>query len=147
MSRTVQAPYVARLVASAARTATGNSGAITLPTDLGGIMWLLSVTAASGTSPTLDLAIQVTDDDGTTWFTFAGFTQHSATGEKAFVTTHDNRGIAALAEWDTSDDTAPAVHNAPLSRKIRIVWTIGGTNPSFTFSIGIIGVRSNANVY
>jgi hypothetical protein len=101
--------------ASAARTATATSstfeiyGAETL-------VCYLSVTAASGTTPTLDVKFQDSPDGGTTWFDIAGATFTQATGTTTQV-------VSASRKF---------------ARKIRCVATIGGTTPSFTFSVTIM---------
>lgn len=92
---------------SAARTATGN-GTVSEETGRRRTLALvLAVTAASGDTPTLDVTVQ-TSRDGSTWYTAGAFTQATGTGtqRKTFV----------------------------LDRYVRVVWTIGGTTPSFTFS-------------
>lgn len=67
----------------------------------------LVISAATGTSPTLDVAVQ-TSPDGTTWTAVAAFAQQTgaATVRKLF---------------------------APLDRFVRVVETLGGTaSPTFT---------------
>lgn len=96
--------------ASAARTATGNSGAFAVggATQIGvGVV----VTAVSGTSPSMTLSIEWSFDGtnfgaGETATTFAAIT--------AAKTTH--QFVAVRAPY------------------FRLVWTITGTTPSFTFS-------------
>ena len=105
------------LLASGAKTSTANG---TVFYGLGGVRTLLlqlAVTAASGTgSPTLDVKLQKTIDGGTNWTDVAGgaFTQVAS-------------GAAPVAETITV--------TGPWTDDCRFVWTIAGTNPSFTFSI------------
>lgn len=133
-------PYATTLVASAARTATGNSGAILFPTDQVGGEFIVNITAASGTSPTLDLAIQVTPNDGTTFFTQWRFSQSTGAEAQRIITTF--RRVAEVgAETAIADTGGALANNAPITRKIRVLWTIGGTNPSFTFAVYFIGDR------
>lgn len=98
-------------VASASRTASGNSGV------LGGhygayssIRAQLEVTAASGTTPTLDVTIEDTLD-GTSFNTIGTFTQ--ATG-----TTREVINITST-----------------FGDRLRVAWALGGTAPDFTFSV------------
>lgn len=93
---------------SAARTATGTGSSYELG-DRGVLRLLLDVTAASGTSPTLDVAVE-TSYDGSTWRSVAAFAQKTAAGteRKSF---------------------------SGCDRFVRITYTIGGTTPSFTFSV------------
>jgi hypothetical protein len=106
------------VVASAARTTTGNSGAISAGSRQ--IALGLSVTAQSGTTPTLDVSIEWSQDGGTTWFvaqpTADAFTQ---------VTTTLINAVRVF------------VVKAPV---YRIVWTIAGTTPSYTFSVREYGI-------
>lgn len=98
-------------LASAARTASGESGVIDLGFADEAIVFL-DVTAASGTSPTLDVKIQVADPNGA-YYDLASFAQKTAAGREA-------KQIANFGQ------------NA------KIVYTIGGTTPSFTFSVTAI---------
>lgn len=81
------------------------------------VIAFLNVTAASGTSPTLDITIQ-DSPDGTVWTNHpsGAFTQTTATGVKRLE--------------------IPRVGN-----HVRAVVTVGGTTPSFTFSLQLVGVR------
>lgn len=93
---------------SAARTATAN-GAVVEETGRRRTLALgVTVSARSGTDPTLDVVVQ-TSVDGSTWYSAGAFTQFTNTGSqrKTFV----------------------------LDRYVRLQWTIGGTDtPTFTFS-------------
>ena len=73
----------------------------------------LEVTAASGTLPTLDVTIEDTLD-GTNWNTVATFTQKTTTGLQV---------INLLAG------------TTPYADRLRVKTVIGGTTPSFTFSV------------
>lgn len=98
------------LVASAARTASGNTAALPGWGHAKTLRIQSDVTAASGTTPTLDVVIEDTLD-GTNWNTIATFAQKTAAGREVVNVT------------------------IPFSETIRARWTIGGTTPSFTFSI------------
>jgi len=75
-------------------------------------MVTLNCTAASGTTPTLSVSIQASDDGGTTWYTLPGstFTQLTTTGSQ----------VGWLQGFG---DT------------IRVSYTIAGGTPSFTFAV------------
>lgn len=92
---------------SAARTATGMGSLSHETAHRRTLALVLAITAATGTTPTLDVTVQ-TSRDGSTWYTAGTFTQATATGtqRKTFA----------------------------LDRYVRLAWTIGGTTPSFTFS-------------
>lgn len=93
---------------SAARTATSTGSSIELG-DRGTLRLLLDVTAASGTTPTLDVTVQ-TSHDGSTWRSLGTFTQATA--------------ISSERKSFSGCD-----------RFVRVSYTIGGTTPSFTFSV------------
>lgn len=98
-------------VPSAARTASGSSASLL---DYGHPKTLraqLRVTAASGTTPTLDVIIEDSLDGGTTWNTVGTFGQKTAVGREVINIT------------------------TPFAHLLRISWTIGGTTPSFTFAV------------
>ncbi len=106
------------VVASAARTASGNSGLIapgggSLALGVDRVSLLLNVTAASGTSPTLNVSIEWSMDGGGTY----------AASEPV-----DSFGQITAAEAVVKKFDAKSGH-------YRIVWAIAGTAPSFTFSI------------
>jgi len=95
------------LAPSAARTTTANGTAFE-PGDKAVARLRLNVTAASGTSPTLNVTVQ-TSHDGTTWRSAGTFTQATAVSEQRATFSID--------------------------RYVRATWAIAGTTPSFTFSI------------
>lgn len=70
----------------------------------------LNVTAVSGTSPTLDVKLQ-DSPDGTAFYDLASFAQKTAVGKEAIRVTQ------------------------PFARRLKVVYTVGGTSPSFTFSV------------
>ena len=76
------------------------------------LTYLLIVTAASGTSPTLDVKIQESDDNST-WRDFAAFKQMTTTGQEPVTGKSD-------------------------ARYRRYYATIAGTNPSFTMQIDVV---------
>lgn len=98
------------LVVSAARTATGNSGVISGWGAVTVLRLQLDVTAASGTSPTLDVVVEDTLD-GTNWNTVGTFAQKTVAAREVINVT------------------------APFADRLRVRWTLGGTGPSFTFSV------------
>jgi len=96
--------------ASAAVTTTSNSG--TIAADFGSsLSALINVTAFSGTNPTLDIALQESFDNGTTWQDIY----------------HVPRIITGTITY-----TVPAI---AIGGRRRWSYTLGGTTPSFTFSI------------
>ena len=98
------------LVPSAPVTATGNSGPLNGYGPAKVIRAQLEVTAVSGTTPTLDVVIEDTLD-GVNWNVIGTFTQ-------ATVATRQVLNIATS-----------------FAETIRVRYTVGGTTPSFTFSV------------
>ena len=98
-------------VASAARTATGVGTAFD-PANADSLEGFLTVTAASGTTPTLDVRLETSLDGGTTWSTVGAFAQITTTGTRNKVF-------------------------GPVGDSCRWAWTIAGTTPSFTFSVAV----------
>lgn len=100
-----------QIEASSAKTATGNGA--TQEAGAGAkLSILLDCTAVSGTSPTLTLSVQWSLDGGTTWA--------DADPADAFA------AITAAAKKAKAFDRKGSHY--------RLLWTIGGTTPSFTFS-------------
>jgi hypothetical protein len=106
---------------SAARTTTGQGSTIYLHPAAEWLSLIVSVTAVSGTTPSATFSVQWSND-GTIWAdaeTPDAFTALTATGVKA--KTFQVKGEFA-----------------------RLVWTISGTTPSFTFSA--TGVTSGTRI-
>ena len=97
---------------AATRTATGQGSAVEVKKASG--CFELVVSAASGTTPTLDVVVQ-TSKDGTgsglgAWRTVATFTQATAASSQR-------------------------VSSTALDRFVRASATVGGTTPSFTYTV------------
>lgn len=109
---------VATLLASAARTTSGTSAEFD-STGFKEVAIYLNVTAASGTTPTLDLKAQSLDPVSGVWMDIpsGALTQKTAAG------------------------TELKVLSAGLGNRMRISYTIAGTTPSFTFSLGAASKR------
>jgi hypothetical protein len=104
-------------LASQAITATGNGSTLALDggNSLGAVV---NVTAASGTSPTLDLTLQESQDAGATWSDIYQLQRIITTGQ----VTVPNMLLTGTRRWK---------------------WTVGGTSPSFTLSI--VSTRGTAS--
>ena len=120
---------------SADRTTTTNSAAFTVPhnSDSNGIWLVLDVTAASGTSPTLNCKLQkgvhgVLGSGDNKWVdvTDAAWGEQTTTGTNELIVFP---GIAQTDNVSVSDCFPPET-------MWRVVATIAGTEPSFTFTIG-----------
>lgn len=101
------------VVLSGSKTATGNSGAFNAPKGLY-LNLLLEVTAQSGTTPTLDVTVEWSMD-GTNF----GQGQPS----DAFTQVTTTVPTRVVKQFNTK---------APY---FRVVYTIGGTTPNYTFQV------------
>lgn len=105
------------LLAAGAKTASGTTAINPSFAGVHDLLVQVAVTAAAGTgSPTLDVIIQQSVDDGTNWHDVAGltFTQVAS-------------AAAPIAELK--------VPTGKIAGALRVKYTIAGTNPSFTFSV------------
>ena len=124
------APSAARIISG---TSPSSAGLVGVEAFTSADVALL-VTAATGTSPTLDVYIQKLLPDGATWVDLIHFTQ--ATG--AVVRWVSVVGTAMSADIAVQDAalTVATVRAALLGSVWRVKYVIGGTNPSFTFQVG-----------
>lgn len=144
MGQRLSEPVITTHVASVTKAATANSGSLkglgTAVRKAHTMAIYLDVTAASGTTPTLDVSLQFSTDGGTTWYTAARFAQVTAAVTRR-LTMRPFLGSteAAVEEAVTSTGTNGVIKtNAPFlggDFDHRFLYTIGGTNPSFTFAI------------
>jgi hypothetical protein len=113
------------VLASAARTTSANSADL-VNYNARGVRLFLDVSAQSGTTPTLDVKVQVKDSVSGLYVDLPGaaFAQNIGTVQTKILDIYP--GLAAA--------TGAAV-NEMLSRTWRVVATIGGVTPSFTFSV------------
>ncbi len=100
------------------------NGATQTNMNAAGVSVVLNVGTVSGTTPTLVAKLQGSADGGTTWFDIPGAATASLTATGVYVLTC-YPGAAAAAN---------AVVSFPLPRTWRVVYTIGGTTPSFTLT-------------
>ena len=116
-----QIPLLVVDVASAALTATATTAAFT-PTFGSCYEINIPVTAVSGTTPTLDVVVQESDDGGTNWFDVYAFPRITATG----------------------------MYRSPklllTGNRVRYVQTVAGTTPSFTRSVNRVQASDSVSV-
>jgi hypothetical protein len=104
-------------IASQTVTANGDSTATPLVVDYGSVItFFLDVTAVAGTAPTLDLYIDIQDPCSGKWVNQDKFPQVTAVG------------TYALAVYVRSN-------------RYAVRWVLGGTTPSFTFSVGVVIIK------
>jgi hypothetical protein len=112
--------------ASAARTVSATGATGTNTGGRGGFV-MTNITAVSGTTPTLTMALQIQDPVSLTFQTIYTFPVRTAVG---LYITQIQPGLT----------TATDIINGGVPRVFRFSWTIGGTTPSFTFSNGFLPV-------
>ena len=124
--------------ASGAETATGNSGAIQIPT-FSQMLVGVDVTAVSGTTPAMDIYLQGSDDGGTTWYDMPYDLQMTTAAAPADIDANETRrninGTAAAA----ATGKHLAIYKEIPTDTVRLRWVISGTTPSFTFSASGVG--------
>ena len=106
-----------------AKTATGNGATQTNFNARGAILTFVLGTV-SGSSPTCVFKVQGSGDGGTTWYDIPGAATASLTAT----------GNTVLAVFPGATVATNAAASYPLPRTWRVVWTIGGTTPSFTIT-------------
>ena len=110
------------LAPAAQRSATLTGTGIDVLEYEGVALVLLNASAGTGTTPTLDVKLQHSDDDSTyTDITNGAFTQVTDAAETA--------GVKVMK-----------VNASDLKRYLRVVGTITGTSPSFEFGVEFVGI-------
>lgn len=144
------------LLPSTTAVASGNGSALNIPEGFAGASICIQVTAASGTSPTLNVFVQdqfypagVSDlalQKGTGTVIFDDFfaaTQITGTATRVFrfyncfIVGTANANSITTCDYAISDAalTAGSARPGPIGNIWRVKYTIGGTSPSFTFNI------------
>ena len=107
--------------ATAARTATGSASGVDAQSYDGDLVLLLDSAAGTGTTPTLAVTVEHSDSLG------SGYTAISGAAFTTVTTTASQQKLVV------SKDEA--------KRYVRVTYTLGGTTPSFTFSVNAVGVK------
>jgi hypothetical protein len=98
-------------------TANGDSSANPLTINYGSVVvFFLNVSSVGGTSPTLDVYIDIQDPASGAWV-----------NQDKFPT--------------VTEPTTLALALPVRSTRYRVRWVLGGTSPSFTFSVGVVIVK------
>lgn len=120
-------------------TTSSSSTFIAPNNDYSSLIGKLSVTTLSGgTSPTLDVYIQTTDDGGTTWFDAAHFTQ--ATGATSNPVWHIVPNASGTQGIGVVGDATIAANGAGvplLSRSIKVKYVYAGSPTDSNWSLTI----------
>lgn len=130
-------PWLKNIKASAA--VTSDTGyAFELPNDVADLKIIVTCSAASGTSPTLDCTLQTSYDGGTTYVMHSRFAQITAAATRVLDLGRTNV-IVAGQEFAHATTGGADANNGPLGRHCRVYADVGGTSPSFTFQVDAIG--------
>ena len=111
------------LAAAAQRTSTLTGTGIDVLDYEGVTLAVLNASAGTGTTPTLDVKLQHSDDDST----YADITGG------AFTQVTDVAGTAGIQVLK--------VNVSDLKRYVRVIGTIAGTTPSFEFGVEFVGIK------
>jgi len=111
------------LAAAARRTSTLTGTGIDVLAYEGVALVVLNASAGTGTTPTLDVKLQHSDDNST---------YADVTGG-AFTQVTDVAGSAGVQ--------VKKINVSDLKRYVRVIGTIAGTTPSFDFGVELIGIK------
>ena len=111
------------LAAAARRTSTLTGTGIDVLAYEGVALVVLNASAGTGTTPTLDVKLQHSDDDST---------YADVTGG-AFTQVTDVAGSAGVQ--------VKKINVSDLKRYVRAIGTIAGTTPSFDFAVEFVGIK------
>jgi len=129
-----------------AAAATATSSALSLPIADTYAIWVI-VSAATGTTPTCDIVLQTSYDGGTTYVDLPlRYTQKTAAASEVLVFKNGLGNNEVALGQVVADTGGQVAKNCVFDwRYIKVKYTIGGTNPSFTFTMQVLGTPSNWN--
>lgn len=140
----LQYPITNHVINNVTAAATASQTFTLQPCDSLSVM--VSSAAGTGTTPTLDFSVQTSPDGGTTWFVIERFTQITTSAAKETITFKPYLGVGDAATAFVSAATGgQAKQNIVCAKDCRITYTIGGTNPSFTFDVWLVYAPGQAN--
>lgn len=121
------------LLASTTQTASGTASGYLPVQGFTQAVLQLHVTAASGTTPTLDLYVQKRLPDASNYTDLAHFTQVTTSTGDWYISMVTGSNSASVKQ----DAAIPAgtVASLDFQGNWRLKWVISGTNPSYTFSV------------
>jgi len=139
-------PQQTTLLALATQTTSGTSSALTLP-PASSYRLIVEVNTVSGTSPTMIVSLATSFNSGTTYDEILSTTtlQTQGIGDQLLIRPYLGIGDVATRAQTTvlgvADIAAATVNNGPINpQNIKIRWVLGGTSPSFAFTVGLIAV-------
>ncbi|MDE2233384.1 MAG: hypothetical protein KGJ90_04720 [Patescibacteria group bacterium] len=121
---------------------TGSASFVIENSDANVFVGKLTSTGLNGTSPTLDVYIQTTDDGGTTWYDMVHFTQLTgaiANQNAYFAKFGDLKGSSAyVGQPESKHISAASVSSLPLlGRLVNVQYVYGGTVSTAAFTLQI----------
>lgn len=121
-------PAVSLTGDTGAKVATGN-GATQTNASGKGVIAIINLGTVSGTAPTAVFKLQGSADSGTTWYDIPGATTATLATTGVFgISVYPS--LTAVSGTTVSGSIAAVSQGLP--KTWRVVWTIGGTTPSFT---------------
>lgn len=110
------------LAASKAITATDTSAAVDVGDFSGNGLLILNSSVGTGTTPTSAAKVQHSADGSTDWVDFATFVPQAATASHQSL----------------------LVNTDSMKRFARVVNTLGGTTPSYSYGVSLVGMKQYA---
>jgi hypothetical protein len=135
MAQAIQPPWNKVILASTALISTSSTSAFAMPVTSGSFSIGITVSAASGTSPTADFVLQTSYDAGTTYVDLPlRWTQFNAAAGPRWLIFRNGLGNNEVALEQVAADTGGTLaKNCNFDpRYMKIKYTIAGTSPSFT---------------
>lgn len=146
--RNLLKPVVKTLVTVAATPTTATSSAFAIPLADAWTFYF-NVTTGSGTSPTLDIVFLTSPDGGTTYVNIPWrTTQITGTGVNV-LTARNGLGIGEVGGESPAAATGGTLEKPVVvdPDHMKITYTIGGTNPSFAFTLYLISLPPGSGAY
>ncbi len=134
MATFISGPYSQTEVirASAAATTSSTSDVLGNLDRVSKLIIQVKTTASSGTSPTLNVYVQIQLPNGTDYMDIGSFTQFTGTANHYMAIVSGGNSTAVVTDGTL---TAGTILNVPFPQYWRIKWVVAGTSPSFTLAI------------
>ncbi|MGH2510498.1 MAG: hypothetical protein ACRDHZ_24245 [Ktedonobacteraceae bacterium] len=116
----------------------GVGNPVVLNGSSGSIAFYLRVIALTGTTPSLQVYIQHSPDEGSTWLDFISFTAADVPSTQVASWSRSTAGSAVTQCALTGSGVLypGTVLNGPIADDmVRVLWTLTGTSPNAEFSV------------
>lgn len=134
------------LVTVAAAITTATSAAFAIPAVADCYTFYLNVTAATGTTETLDIVFLTSVDGGTTYVNIPWrFSQVTTSTVTKIMTVRNGFAIGQVGFESITAGTGGTLKKPVVidPEHMKITYTIGGTNPSYDFTLYVITLPAN----